>query len=280
MLFKKHSLTQQNRGLTNKFLASKVSTFASLPLIITLTFSAAIAQETFPAETASSFDAVEMSNEPITTKNNAWSSNRNLASSESETGNDEIADRLNSLQQLQQKVTLTRTIDGEIVETIQETIIYTDEDPIRSSEAGTSLIEKLNQRFDLAALTRNEAFEEAKLDFIVADTNRDETMSADEFEALVAQWRSDDADKSSVNDNLDTSSTNENDVSTVPGAPLLPTPARQKFAFMSGMSEAISQKDYIREYLTEFDAFDENNDSYLRDEELTSFRKASRGDRL
>jgi len=105
-------------------------------------------------------------------------------------------------------------------------------------------------------------------------------MSADEFEALVAQWRSDDADKSSVNDNLDTSSTNENDVSTVPGAPLLPTPARQKFAFMSGMSEAISQKDYIREYLTEFDAFDENNDSYLRDEELTSFRKASRGDRL
>lgn len=191
----------------------------------------------------------------------------------------DIADRLNSLQQLEQMVTFTRTIDGEIVETVTEKITYAKDDPIQSTEAGTSIIDRLNERFDRAALTRNEAFEEAKLDFIVADIDRSGSMSADEFVALVAHWRADENSASGADD-LRQVSIDENGEITATGGTPITSAARKKFAFMTGMNQTIAKSDYIREYLTEFDAFDENNDSYLRGEELEGFRKANRGESL
>lgn len=195
---------------------------------------------------------------------------------------DDMADLLNSRQQIQQTVTFTREIDGEVVETVKETITYSEDDPIQSTEAGASIIEQMKEKFDRAALTRNEAFEEAKLDFVVADVNRDKMITADEFVALVAKWRSEDEGGLLADELYEISIGDDGEIVRTTDAETVDvgtfSPAQQKFSFMSGMTDVMSQQDYIREYLTDFDAFDANGDSYLQGEELEGFRKANRGE--
>ncbi len=188
---------------------------------------------------------------------------------EEDVNEDEMADVLNSMQQLQQTFTLKRTIDGEVTQTEKRTITYTDDAPIRASEAGLSPREQMMARFDNEVLTRTEAFEEAKLDFVVADVNRDGLMDADEFAGLVASWR----EKGDLADGSGADAPGD-------GAKDAEAAARLKFAFMAGASSVLTQKDYIREYLVDFDAMDANGDQFLKSEELADFRAANRGDMM
>ena len=209
-----------------------------------------------------------------------------VADGEAEAGpvsEDDMADLLNSRQQLKQSVRLKRTINGEVVEESTSTIIYDESQPVRPSEAGVSTLEDLRAEFDQATLTRNEAFEEAKIDFVLADLNRDEAMSPDEFAALVDKWRAMDsrlpARPANV-ENPDGDGGRFVDMSDAPWSEnddAVRAQALAKFAFMAGQKPSLSQKDYILEYLTDFDAMDMNNDSVLNGDELMRFRAANRG---
>ncbi|MEL6361370.1 MAG: hypothetical protein AAFR21_09800 [Pseudomonadota bacterium] len=201
---------------------------------------------------------------------------------ENDVDEDNMADALNSSQQLEQSFILKRTIDGKVVETTTKTVTYTDRDPLRDTEAGQSVLEELRRDFDSALLTRREAFEEAKLDFALGDLDRDGKMTSTEFVGLVKTWRENDeraADATSpelrrkqryvqfisgLNPDKSASSSEEK--------------AMAKFGFMAGMSTSLSQKDYIREYLLDFDTMDEDNNALLEGDELMLFRAANRGE--
>jgi hypothetical protein len=194
---------------------------------------------------------------------------------------DEMAASLNARQSLEQTVTLKRTINGQVIETKKETVTYRRSDPLRDTEAGQSAIERVKAEFDSELLTRAEALEEAKLDFILADQDRNEAMTQDEFVALVLNWRDLDARKAAAPtadlerqqryveffEEIDPQSANLKAMAN----------ARSKFTFMSGIAQSISQRDYIREVMLDFDSMDADGDGLLRGEELMRYRAANRG---
>lgn len=197
---------------------------------------------------------------------------------------DESADLLNSQQQLKQTFTLKRRIDGQVVETTKKTVTLSPGIPYRPTEAGESVAQQLLSTFDNEVLTRVEAFEEAKLDFTIADIDRNRAMTADEFIGLVESWRA------MGRDSLDSP---EEDMARqrqydALGDALDPATdkapyeayAKAKFDFITGASQTLSQEDYIREYLRDFDAMDVDNDMLLEGDELLRFRAANRGETL
>lgn len=195
---------------------------------------------------------------------------------------DEMADDLNSSQQLKQTFTLRRTVDGEVVETEKRTVVFDRDTPYRETEAGRTTVEKLKAAFDGEALTRTEAFEEAKLDFVVADVDRNEKMTAAEFSGLVESWRKTDARQAGA-PNQDIARQRQYDAFLAEIDPdtaehQTEAYAKQKFAFMAGASETLSLQDYIREYLLDFDSMDVNKDQVLTGEELMRFRALNRGE--
>ncbi len=197
---------------------------------------------------------------------------------------DELADLLNSQQQLQQTFTLKRTINGEVVETKQTTVTLSPGDPYRPTEAGQSTLQQVEAAFDSEVLTRVEAFEEAKLDFTIADSDRDERMTSEEFANLVNSWRETGAREA---DAPSEDIAREREYQALlevidPEAARKETAsyAKAKFSFISGAQESISREDYIREYLLDFDTMDANEDTLLKGEELMRFRSANRGEAL
>jgi len=197
---------------------------------------------------------------------------------------DEMADMLNSRQQLQQTFKLKRTINGKVVETEERTVTYDRNTPYRETEAGRTTIEKLRSSFDGEALTRTEAFEEAKLDFVIADKNRDDLITAREFADLVQSWRNNDARQADA-PNEEIARQRQYDaflqeIDPATAEQRTEAYAREKFAFMAGASNVMSLQDYIREYLLDFDSMDENKDAVLRDNELMRFRALNRGETL
>ena len=195
---------------------------------------------------------------------------------------DDMADQLNSQQQLQQTFTLKRTVNGEVVETKKKTVTLSPGDPYRPTEAGETTLQQVRSAFDNEVLSRVEAFEEAKLDFTIADADRDGRMTAQEFSALVKTWRqtgerdaaaaSGDTDREREYQALlaaiDPEAANNYDE----------TNASAKFAFISGAQGSIAREDYIREYLLDFDTMDVDNDTFLKGDELMRFRAANRGE--
>lgn len=197
---------------------------------------------------------------------------------------DEMADMLNSSQQLQQTFTLKRTVDGEVVETEKRTVTFSRDTPYRETEAGSTTMERLKRSFDGEALTRTEAFEEAKLDFVIADVDRDEAMTAEEFGVLVASWRENEARQAAApNQEIARQRQYEAFLSEInPDTAQMQDEAyaKQKFAFMAGAAETMSLQDYIREYLLDFDSMDKDQNMVLSDEELMRFRALNRGETL
>jgi len=221
---------------------------------------------------------------PVADAPDATPADANADTAAQEPNPDEMAARLNSQQQLKQTFTVTRTINGEVVETEKRTVIYSGDDPVRPSEAGTTAKEALRAAFDREVLTRNEAFEEAKLDYTVADSNRDNAVTADEFIALVASWREDAAreptaaDEASARERQYRAFVEELDPEAA--AAEMQARARAKFDFMAGAAGTLSRKDYMREYLLDFDSMDRNTDMILRGDELMQFRALNRGEKL
>lgn len=197
---------------------------------------------------------------------------------------DEMASQLNARQRIEQTYTLTRTLNGEVVEVDRRTVIFNPGDPSRPTEAGVTAVEELLAAFNNELLTRTEAFEEARLDFIAADVNRDGVLSEDEFVTMVENWRALSTrrllagDEESARERqyrafieeLDPEGAREDAAAL----------ARRKFAFMAGASQTLTREDYIREYLLDFDSMDVNGDGFLRGHELMMFRALNRGETL
>ncbi len=244
------------------------------PLVETDTPTAAPAEIAPGLTQASESQAVTAEAEPETEE----------ATEEEPVNEDEIADKLNSMQQLQQSVTLTRSINGEVAESEKRTITYSRGAPVRATEAGVSEVEALKAAFDQAVLTRPEALEEAKLDFILADKNRDGAMNIEEFVSLVETWREN--SKRFVEAPTDDVARDRQydaflrEIDPDAAKNEAAAKARKKFAFMAGAAQTLSQKEYIAEYLVDFDAMDENSDTFLKAEELLQFRAANRGDTM
>jgi hypothetical protein len=197
---------------------------------------------------------------------------------------DEMADDLNSSQQLKQTFTLRRTVDGEVVETEKRTVTYDRDTPYRETEAGKTTVERLKAAFDGEALTRTEAFEEAKLDFIVADVNRDDKLTSEEFAGLVDSWRKNETRQAGA-PTQDIARQRQYDAFLEEIDPAAAEQqgeayAKQKFAFIAGAAATISLQDYIREYLLDFDAMDADKDMVLSSDELMRFRALNRGETL
>ncbi|MBL4618619.1 MAG: hypothetical protein JKX88_00800 [Marinicaulis sp.] len=195
---------------------------------------------------------------------------------------DESADSLNARQQIKQTFTLRRKIDGQVVETTQRTVTYNPRMPYRQTEAGQTTLEKLKSAFDNEVLTRNEAFEEAKLDFTIADINRDSSMSAEEFSDLVISWKETGL-RLVGTPNVDSERQRRYDAFLAEISPetsnqKLKAKARKKFLFLTGGVEEVSRKDYIREYLLDFDSMDKDNDTILKGNELEWFRALNSGE--
>jgi len=195
---------------------------------------------------------------------------------------DEMADQLNARQQLQQTYTLKRTIDGEVVQTEKRTVTFSRETPYRETEAGQTTLEALKATFDGELLTRMEAFEEAKLDFTIADIDRDGRMTADEFANLIESQRQIEARQAEApTREIERQRRYEDFLEEIsPDAAKLQDGAlaRKKFAFMTGSASALTLEDYIREYLLDFDAMDADKDTLLNGDELLRFRALNRGE--
>lgn len=189
---------------------------------------------------------------------------------------DEMADFLNSQQQIKQGVTLTKSVDGKVVETKTETIIYSKDDPIRGSEAGMSPLERLKAEFDSESLTRREALEEAKLDFVIADLDRNEMVDADEFVFLVKGWQ--DAEISGAGRGRFVDPVFHVDESEAEAEHA--SQARAKFAVMAGADLGLTKKAFTRKVIEVFEVHDVNNDELLQGDELLAFRAAVRGENV
>lgn len=187
---------------------------------------------------------------------------------------DEMADLLNSQQQIKQDVTLTRTVNGEVVETKKETVIYSKGDQLRDSEAGLSPLERLKEAFDSEALTRKEALEEARLDFVVADQNRDEAVTADEFVFLVKGWENAEITGSGHGRFVDPYFHVDQETADAEHE----AQARAKFTAMAGADLTLSRKAFTRKVIEEFEEHDANKDDLLQGDELLNFRASVRGE--
>ena len=197
---------------------------------------------------------------------------------------DEMADMLNSRQQLKQTYTLKRTINGEVVESEKRTVTFDRDTPYRETEAGATTVEALKAAFDGELLTRIEAFEEAKIDFTIADVDRNDIMTMEEFVNLVDNWRQNET-RSADAPTEEIARQRQYDaflseISAQAVESQSDTYARQKFAFMAGAAETVSREVYIREYLLDFDTMDANKDTLLRDDELMRFRALNRGEKF
>ena len=197
---------------------------------------------------------------------------------------DEMADLLNSQQQLQQTFTLRREVNGELVETEKRTVTFTRDEPYRQTEAGKTAAQEVLEDFDRDVLTRTEAFEEAKIDFTLADANHDGRMTADEFVTLVRSWVNNEKRAAAApNETIKQQRRYDAFLQEISGdTEGLPfdDAARNKFLFMAGADETLSLRAYIREYMLDFDAMDADNNMLLKGDELKRFRAVSRGENL
>jgi polyhydroxyalkanoate synthesis regulator phasin len=197
---------------------------------------------------------------------------------------DNMADELNRRQQIQQTFTLQRMVDGKVIETEQRTVTYSRTDPLRTTESGLSAVDALAQKFDAEVLSKTEAFEEAKLDFVVADLNRDGKMTTEEYLRLVDTWKERGDDAASAEESARERQYRafveelEGSGETAPADG--EANSRAKFVQMTSGAGVIARDDYHRAWLADFDAADANKDMMLRGEELMRFRALNRAEAL
>ena len=244
----------------------------------TVILASAQAQETLGHATAAPSQPPESTNDAAPQKSDSGNPDETTENS------DDMADTLNSQQQLQQTFVLERRVNGQVVETEKRTVTYDRNMPYRETEAGKSALESLKEKFDGELLTRVEAFEEAKLDFTIADIDRDGLLTEQEFADLVDSWRENETRQAEA-PTREIARQRQYDAFLFelnPDAGEIQNEAfaKQKFKFMSGAQEFMSREDYIREYLLDFDSMDADKDSLLKDAELMRFRALNRGETI
>ena len=197
---------------------------------------------------------------------------------------DNAAASLNARQKIQQEFVLERRIDGKVVSRERKKLEYTPSRIKGGTPPERPTLETLSEEFDRKLLTRTEAFEEAKVDFRIADLNQDDQLSEDEYVLLLRGWH-DNADRSAQAPSEELARQRKIDdfLSEIDphGRYLhLDEAAKRKFRFITGAALTIHRKDFVREYLTDFDAMDHNQDSMLEGLELQQFRAIVRGENI
>lgn len=181
------------------------------------------------------------------------------------------ASELNARQRIKQTVTVRRSLNGAAIEKKSIDVPENLDLPTHPTEAGTSLSQIVRDQVDREVLTRREVLSEANLDFILADTDNDRTITGLEFSNLWTIRREDE---------------NYREVLTDENGDPYPEEAYQlrvasamgkKFRLMAGMQSGLNRKEYITEVLRDFDSMDANGDYILRDLELLNFRRISVG---
>ena len=232
------------------------------------------AEDAMQADDAMMSDDMTARDEPMQSEGDAMQMNEMPAAGEAPIDADNMAAYLNAQQKIEQKVKLTRSIGGQIVETKEKTLTYSKDDPLNSTEAGQTALDKLQAEFDSETLTRKEAVDEAKLDFVVADTDRDGKMTPDEFAFLVEGWQSNEVEGGGRDRFVDP----VQHASVEEAKAEHEKQARAKFAFIAGETGALSPKQYLKASMFDFDTFDANNDGVLTGQELLHYREANRGE--
>ena len=195
---------------------------------------------------------------------------------------DAITRQLNSGQKLERSFTLERYKNGELVDRSKRTVTIDEKKAERLRAAGASASEQVLSAYDGELLSRPEAREEAQSDFVLADRDANGLLTAAEFVALVDAWRRDplrggepeirgDSRDSRIEAFLAEISPAEE-----PSQPN--ASATQKFTLMAGPVAALSEEEYVREYLRDFDAADQDRDLLLSGDQLELFRALARGD--
>jgi len=175
------------------------------------------------------------------------------------------ADQLNAQQTIEQTFTVTRKINGEVVEVKKVVAPNIDGSPVFETEAGGSIADLVEAQVDREVLTRREILAEADIEFTLIDKNNDQQLVLDEFLSLLSVRREDPNYQAFIVD--------ENDEAYE----ALEKGFKDKFSFFVGMGTMLSRRAYIVEVLRDFDSMDVNGDYILRDRELKNFRLISVG---
>lgn len=188
--------------------------------------------------------------------------------------NDDFANELTKRHQLQQTFTVRRRVNGKIVETTEQSISLENAGPLNPTEAGTTLEQQLKASFDQQALTRQEAFDEATLNFSLGDINSDGLLTETEFARLLDVMAADFQQTATQNDDtaderrrrfIQELTGEQEDVTKLSYSELVSSPSADQVTEPNKVNFRLL-------YLKLFDGADQNTDGILMDKELSNFR--------
>ena len=204
-------------------------------------------------------------------------SDKSTDKSDAEEPREITAAELNARQRIDQTLTVTRFINGKPVETKKVALPTGPGMPVRETEAGGRLADVVRAQVDREVLTRREAFEEARLEFDLVDTNSDQLLTRKEFVSLV-EVRQDDPNYASFFTPATTVTNAENSTALAQHRAIFDVQGlAARFDFVTGVSRVLTKQIFIAEALRDFDSLDANGDAILRDAELIAYRRALLG---
>ena len=191
---------------------------------------------------------------------------------------DEMAADLNAQQSIRQTFTVTRTLNGSVVETARREVTPGRQNALRPTEAGQSLAEAVRASFDRELLTRTEAYDEAKLDFALGDVNLDKMIDAEEFIRLAGLLRIEFEEINYLDPGTGTSLRGYGTPLKDQSAPVAERrDSRAYFQSLTGpAATTLDERGFVLGFLREFDLADANADGLLSGNELRAFRTSIR----
>ena len=218
---------------------------------------------------------------------------------------DNSADDLNARQNIRQTFTVKRKLDGQTIDEKTVEIPGDSAFATRASEARGSVRSYVRDKADREILTRPEAAQEARLEFALADANRDGIMTQTEYQTL-AQIRTEDEnyaflieEQHARNKAREPDRTDRYEAfREADRAEWHKLALAQHFRAMvatetlwgpsSGLatsgkisdtpSSGLTENAYVRAFMRDFDAADLNGDFILQETETRTFRRALYGD--
>ena len=193
---------------------------------------------------------------------------------------DNSANDLNARQRIRQTFTVKRRINGTVVE---ETTIAVPDDarfPARETEAGDGVRQFVRDKVDREVLTRREAVDEADLEFTLADSNMDGTLTKEEYVALYETRLKDPnyTDFLTLDETAHKSSDGKTPTDRYAAFAAADRLAYRKAALgdyydlVIDNNPTLNRQYYIRAYLNEFDRMDIDANDMITVEEMPALR--------
>ena len=190
-----------------------------------------------------------------------------VSDDDTETGADNIADSLNAKQDIKQTMTVTKTVNGEVVETQTVEVPNDPKFAKMPTEAGVTKTQAVLSQAEREILTRTEAAEEAKVDFTLADKDNDGKMTLAEYEGLFVA-RTIDPNYKPVLAEFKTEDGKDSPLITGDHAQVL----SDRYHLMSGVDGSVNQSVFLKTFMNDFDLSDRDQSATLTGDELVTFR--------